>query len=405
MAIAQVTAVIHGQTYTLTYNSTTRRYEAVVPVLETSHHQPGGYFNASVTATNDSGVSASTDGGNLPGLRLVTREITTPTIALLSPAAGFVTNNRPMVTLDLLDEAGGSGIDLATLSIAIDGLPGGITTQAITGGYRASWTPTNPLSEGRHSLTVSVQDYDGNRASFSAQYVVDTVPPELYVDGYRQIVDADSILVSGTVRDVTSPPVVLTVGGVTVPTDSYGHFETMVPLAIGENHIPVIVTDQAGLSSTKSLYAIRLITDRTRADVDRLLYSMAAQTMSPEPNHRGAYNYTDLNRVTIAAAFLAGELLRRGYLNPYQPIYPAPDRTEWLPSDIPTLTQMQTYADNISRTHKTLASEAPTPPRDLQRLTYQGANDMERVLVCVEAVFPWLDKSYVMAGEAMCGEF
>lgn len=405
MAISQVTATINGQEYTLTYNETTRKYEAVITPDATSYHQEGGYYNAAVTATNDSGVTAATDGANIPGLRLVVRETTAPTITLVSPAAGFVTTNRPTVTVDITDESGGSGVDISTLQMSIDGLPGGTVTQAITNGYRVSWTPTTPLTEGNHSLTVTVADYDGNPASLAAAYVVDTVPPELYVDGYRQIVDDETITITGATRDVTTPPVTLLVGGELAEIDQYGRFAHVVPLSVGENHITVTATDEAGLVSTQTLYVIRLITDRNQGDVDQLLSLLAAGNMPADPTHKGAYNHTDMNRVTISTAFLSGLLRDRGYLYPYQPVYPAQGRTAWQESDIPTRSQSQGYVDNVARIRATLDTEAPEAPPDMQNFTFQEANDLEKILVQVESIFPLLDKSYVMAGEAMCGEF
>ena len=252
---------------------------------------------------------------------------------------------------------------------------------------------------------MTVADFDGNPASFAAAYTVDTVPPELYVDGYRQIVDTEGIVVTGAVRDVTAPPVALTVAGVEVTPDEFGRFETTVPLDVGENHLDIIVTDQAGLVTTQSLYAIRLITDRTRADVDQLLAQLAAQTMPPEPTHKGAYNYTDMNRVTIASAFLSGLLSARGYENSYQTIYPAQGRTAWQESDIPTQTQTKGYVDNVARIRAAIPVEAPAAPPDMQHFTFQEANNLEKILVNVEAVFPFMDKAVIMSGEAMCGEF
>lgn len=405
MAISRITATINGQTYTLTYNETTRKYEAIIPAEATSYHETGGYFNATVTAANDRGVSASADGDNLTGLRLVVREITAPTIALISPQPGFVTNNRPTFTVRLLDEAGGSGVDISTLQMSVDGLPGETVTQAIAGGYEATWTPTAPLAEGHHSLTVTAADFDGNPASFAASYTVDTVPPELYVHHYRQIVDEESIVVRGTVRDVMTPPVVLTVAGMPVTPDRFGQFETTVPLDVGENHFDITATDRAGLVTTESLYAIRLITDRTQEDVDRLLAQLAAGEMPATPTLKGAYNYTDMNRVTIATAFLSQLLEDYGYTNPYQPVYPAQGRTEWLQSDIPTAEQSHGYLDNVARVRAIIPFKSPEVPPDMQNFMFQEANDLEKILVTVEAIVPFMDKAVIMAGEAMCGEF
>ena len=73
------------------FNETTRKYETVIVPAKTSHNEEGGYFNTEITATNDKGVSTTTDGTNIPGLRLTVQEEVPPTIQLLSPAEGILT--------------------------------------------------------------------------------------------------------------------------------------------------------------------------------------------------------------------------------------------------------------------------------------------------------------------------
>lgn len=414
MSITTVKATFDGQEYTLTFNETTRKYETVIVPAKTSHNEEGGYFNTKITATNDKGVSTITDGTNIPGLRLTVQEEVPPTIQLLSPAEGILTTNVPTFVVEAFDEENGSGIDPSSLSMLIDGVEGDISTQATEKGYQFTYTPRNELSEGNHSLTASIQDNDGNQASLSLVYIVDTVPPELTVHEYRQIVDDESIPVEGVTKDVTTSPITLLVGGEEAAIDEHGQFSHTVPLRVGENHITVTATDKAGLSSSFRLYVIRLITDRSQADIEELLTILSKEDQTEEEliqlaqtSYKGAYNETDMNRVTTAAEFLSDSLYSRGYVNPYVPVNPEPGRDYWVKEDKSTLEQSEGYVSNVKRIRETFpfVPDLPEAPSDMQSFTFQEANNLEKILVQVESMFQWMDKSYLMAGEAMCGEF
>lgn len=414
MSITTVKATFDGQEYTLTFNETTRKYETVIVPGKTSHNEEGGYFNTEITATNDKGVSTTTDGTNIPGLRLTVQEEVPPTIQLLSPAEGILTTNVLTFVVEAFDEENGSGIDPSSLSMLIDGVEGDISTQATEKGYQFTYTPRNELSEGNHSLTASIQDNDGNQASLSSVYIVDTVPPELTVHEYRQIVDDESITVEGVTKDVTTSPVTLLVGGEEAAIDEHGQFSHTVPLRVGENYITVTATDKAGLSSSFRLYVIRLITDRSQADIEELLTILSKEDQTEEEliqlaqtSYKGAYNETDMNRVTTAAEFLSDSLYTRGYVNPYVPVNPGPGRDYWVKEDKPTLEQSKGYVSNVKRIRETFpfVPDLPEAPSDMQSFTFQEANNLEKIFVQVESMFQWMDKSYLMAGEAMCGEF
>lgn len=419
MAITQVRAMLGGQWYPLTYNDATRKYEAQITPAATSFHQPDGYYNVTVEAANDSGVTLTTDGTNIPGLRLVVRETTPPTFVLDSPAEGYVTTNRPTVILTATDEAGGSGIAPSSLELLVDGTPAAaeeITTEAVTSGYRFRYLPSSPLSEGRHTITASVRDNDGNAASLTAVYIVDTVPPALSVEPVRVVVDWPEIVLSGATNDATAPPVTLSVddngeGLGTIPVAADGSYRHVLPLFVGENFITVTATDGAGLTTQRALYVIRLITDRTQQDVANIQallgrsdWTEAERAEFNRASARGAYNHTDLNRVTAAVEYISGQLVSRGYLDPYYPIYLAEGRTEWQGADIGNRTQTKTYVDNVSRIRDTIPLEAPEAPEDLRGLTFQEANDIEEILVSADELFDRMDKSCFMAGEIMCGE-
>lgn len=60
MAIKTVQATINGQTYTLTFNSSTGKYEATVTApSKSSYNQSGHYYGVTVKATDEAGNVSS----------------------------------------------------------------------------------------------------------------------------------------------------------------------------------------------------------------------------------------------------------------------------------------------------------------------------------------------------------
>lgn len=399
MAITQVKALFRGVEYDLTYNEETRNYETQLSADSTSFHQPGGYFPATVTVITASGDSDTASGEKRAGLRLYVRERTNPTIVLQSPPEGFVTSAGFTVSFLARDEEGGSGVDPATARALLDGRE---TPCAISGGVIT--VPLENVPDGPHVVCVTVFDHDGNEGTGCAAYTVDTVPPvlELTAPDNHAVVDDLTVTIAGRVLDRTSPPVSVTVAGQPVDVTG-GKFETTVPLAVGENRIPVTAADQAGLQTVREVYRIRMITDRTQADVEELKAILAArapdQAAYYAANHRGAYNYTDLNRVGIAAAYLRDWLYAYGY-NPK-----ILDKTDWTRGDLPTPAQRSQYVAGVSSIRAQLPAGAPEPPEDLEHLDVDGANAIEAALVQTDALRPLLQRADFVCGEIFCGEF
>ena len=119
MAIIQVRAQVNGIWYALTYDAAQRCYVAEIPAGETSADQPGGWYNVTVEASNDAGNTASIDGESLSSLRLVVKDLTAPTVTLISPPQGYLTTAAPSINADLTDES--SGMDFTSLAVTIDG--------------------------------------------------------------------------------------------------------------------------------------------------------------------------------------------------------------------------------------------------------------------------------------------
>lgn len=290
MAIKTVKATINGQTYDLTLNSASGKWEATITAPgKTSYNLAGGYYNVSVEATNEAGTKGSADASTVDGLKLVVKETVAPVITIVSPTAGaYVANSKQPVVFNITDETGGSGVDISTLVVKQDGTAvaaANITHTAIANGYSVTYTPSAALRDGSHTVTINCKDHDGNAAAEkSTTYTVDTVPPTLNVtspaDGL--ITAASSVTVAGTTNDATSSPVVITIslngadqGAVAVGTG--GTFSKVVTLKKGSNTIMVKAKDAAGKESSVT----RTVT------LDTSVPKITAATITPNPVDTG----------------------------------------------------------------------------------------------------------------------
>lgn len=290
MAIKTVKATINGQTYDLTLNSASGKWEATITAPgKTSYNLAGGYYNVSVEATNEAGTKGSADASTVDGLKLVVKETVAPVITIVSPTAGaYVANSKQPVVFNITDETGGSGVDISTLVVKQDGTAvasANITHTAISNGYSVTYTPSAALSDGSHTVTINCKDHDGNAATEkSTTYTVDTVPPTLNVtspaDGL--ITAAPSVTVAGTTNDATSSPVVITISlnGTdqgTVAVGTGGTFSKVITLKEGSNTIIVKAKDAAGKESSVT----RTVT------LDTSVPKIKAATITPNPVDTG----------------------------------------------------------------------------------------------------------------------
>lgn len=132
---------------------------------------------------------------------------------------------------------------------------------------------------------------------------------------------------------------------------------------------------------------LSLITDRTRADVE-------------EQTDKGFYNASDLNRVGAAVEYIAGRFTALGYA------CPVTTKTDWLASDVPTASQLETYRQNIVTLRSQIAVMASTPevPASMAGLDYVKANDIEQILLDLDALITNITKSWYFSGELYAGE-
>ena len=296
MAIKTVRAQINGMWYNLV-NSNGQWTASLTAPGATSFNQPNGYYNVIIEVTNDAGTKITADDSIFESLKLKVKETVKPVITILSPSSGaYVSNNKQPIVFTVTDEVGGSGIDTTSISVEIDSVKiTDISTSAITNGYSVTATPSNPLSDGIHTVTINVSDNDGNSAlEQSVSFTVDTIPPVLNITSPADnlITNAAALNVTGSTNDTTSSPVTISIklnnidqGSVTV--DTGGNFAKQITLAEGVNTIIITAEDLAGKISTVT----RTVT------LDTSVPEIESATIVPNPVDAGA---TMLITVVIA---------------------------------------------------------------------------------------------------------
>ena len=149
-----------------------------------------------------------------------------------------------------------------------------------------------------------------------------------------------------------------------------------------------------------------LITNRTQADVERVkalaAKGFAAMTSDEQAEWlagmKGAYNASDLNRVGTALNYLAARL---SSICGRSIAWTA--KTDWAVTDIITASQAAEYRRQIQNIRDALAYPAGTPDApQLARLTYTGANDIERILALCEELIVNVAKTFRHTGAAEC---
>jgi hypothetical protein len=235
--------------------------------------------------------SDATLGGSL---RLAVKEQVIPTITITSPSAGaHLATSAPVISFSMRDEVNGSGVNLSSLQIKLDGgaaiasgSNGVVVTPAIDG-YDVTYTPQSALSDGVHAVTINVSDNDGNAAEqVSRSFTTSTIAPVLNIASPQNdsIGNSSSVTLQGVTNNAgaASPATVsIALNGVAqglVPIESDGSFSLNLTLAEGENTIVVTATDLAGNSSISTI----------TTTLDTSVPQFTSVSIAPNPANTGA---------------------------------------------------------------------------------------------------------------------
>ena len=140
-----------------------------------------------------------------------------------------------------------------------------------------------------------------------------------------------------------------------------------------------------------------LIFDRIQSDVEYALNNPDSSSFL-----KGAYNYTDFNRIESWCGYIANELTSYGYT------VSITTKTNWTMSDFPTKTETRRILANI----QTLIN-AFDPNIDgasdlnilyFEKMTYQKANKIEEILYNLNKLFENMLVSFRYSGTFYSGE-
>lgn len=136
-----------------------------------------------------------------------------------------------------------------------------------------------------------------------------------------------------------------------------------------------------------------MITDRTLSDVTNV--DINSSTVS-----KGAYNYTDLNRVESKVKELNDLLVTYNYMSALT------TKLDWSMTDKFNVNDGTRYLNNVKAIRQALATYETTPetPSTMANLTYQDANDIEKILVDIEHLLISMENWFVYSGVANSGQ-
>ena len=268
MTVVSVELIMQGTSYPLSYNASTGKYAASITApTSSSFGLTGHYYPLKVRATDDAGNVTEIDTTTAQigdALKLVVKERVAPTTTIISPAADAkVSTSAPVIEFNVMDAD--SGVDATSVVLKIDQVTipaSDLTSVSILGGIKFTYTPSDPLTDGAHQISVDASDNDGNVAvKASSAFTVDTTSPDLNVtapiDGSAQA--SLQIAFAGQTNDLMSSPVTIAVkldGGVPVnPTvGADGRFSGVIDVPEtapdGVHTLTITATDQIGNATT-----------------------------------------------------------------------------------------------------------------------------------------------------------
>ena len=268
MAVKTAQYLFNGQTYNLTYNQASGRWEATVTApSKSSYSQTDHVLGGTIKATDVAGNTTTVDQSHATlgsALKVRVKEKVAPVISITAPSSGaYITNTTPSIEFTVTDADSG----VASIAVALDGTAiSSITKTAVTGGYKCTCKPASALKDGSHTISITATDNDGNAsAAKTSTFAVDTVPPTLSITAPAEslVTNKTTVTVTGKTDDATSKPVTITVNGAAATVGTDGSFSKDVSLTNGANKITIIATDKAGKTTT----VVRNVTLDTAAPV------------------------------------------------------------------------------------------------------------------------------------------
>ncbi len=206
--------------------------------------QSAGTWNITPTPLSDGtytvAVALVDEAGN-PGVasQMLTVDTLAPVVAITGGANALTNNPTPTIS-------GTSNEPGAAVSVSVSGL---VTASTVDGG--GGWSVTaSALGDGGHPVAVSITDAAGNIGSSIQSLTIDTVAPDMSIDGGAAVATTDTTpTITGSTSAVAGSIVTVTVAGQTRTTLVQANGSWNVSpnaLSIGVEQIVASVSDPAG---------------------------------------------------------------------------------------------------------------------------------------------------------------
>ena len=140
-----------------------------------------------------------------------------------------------------------------------------------------------------------------------------------------------------------------------------------------------------------------LITGRAQSNVAAAAAYIASGGRLPS-DYRGCYNYTDRNRVGAAAASLAASIASYGYR-----VGTVEGKSDWEPETDVTPGNSARYLGDIQNIKSAFYGTTPLPDT-MDRLGWEDANNIERLLVEVNGYVRLMERAFVRCGAFNSGQ-
>lgn len=145
MAVKTAQYIFNGQTYNLTYNSTSGKWEATVTApSKSSYSQTDHVLGGTVKATDIAGNTTTVDQSHATlgaSMKVRVKEKVAPVISITAPSLGaYITSTTPSIEFTVTDADSG----VASIAVTLDGTAiSSITKTAVTGGYKCTCKPAS----------------------------------------------------------------------------------------------------------------------------------------------------------------------------------------------------------------------------------------------------------------------
>ena len=209
-----------------------------------------GEYTVAVEVTDGSDLTAKTS-------LTFTVVLPVPTVAIHSPHAGqMYDHGKPIIAGDL------SGADPVDVALSIDG----VAVEAdVNDNNQFTYTPSEDLSDGPHTVMVVVTDANGRTAQTSTDFTINIPGPTVMIHGPAagQIYDVSKPVISGEFSGVATPvELSLTLDGEPVEaeiSDNAFTYTPADPLDDGEFTLVAVATDANGKTAkATAIFSIRL---------------------------------------------------------------------------------------------------------------------------------------------------